>query len=45
MIPAGTGAHLNELRRIAQERDAEIEDARPDALPEGEGMEVASGDD
>ena len=45
LIPAGTGAHLNELRRIAQERDAEIEDARPDALPEGEEMEVASGDD
>ena len=45
LIPAGTGAHLNELRRIAQERDAEIEDARPDALPEGEEMGVASGDD
>ena len=46
LIPAGTGAHLNELRRIAQQRDADLEDARPDALPsDGEEMVAAMGDD
>ena len=45
LIPAGTGAHLNVLRTIAQQRDEEIEDARTKALPEGEEMEVAAGDD
>ncbi|MBT5047370.1 MAG: DNA-directed RNA polymerase subunit beta' [Rhodospirillaceae bacterium] len=45
LIPAGTGAHLNELRTIAQQRDEEIEQARPASLPEGEEMEAAAGDD
>ena len=45
LIPAGTGAQLNQFRQIAQQRDAEIEEARAMALPEAEEAEAAAGDD
>jgi DNA-directed RNA polymerase subunit beta' len=45
LIPAGTGAQLNQFRQVAQQRDAEIEEARAIALPEAEEAEAAAGDD
>ena len=45
LIPAGTGAQLNQFRQIAVARDAEIEAAQALALPETEEVEAAAGDD
>ncbi len=45
LIPAGTGAAMNDVRRVAQDRDREIEEARQAALPVEEQMEAAAGDD
>ena len=45
LIPAGTGAAMNEFRQIAQDRDREIQDARAAALPSEAEAEAAVGDD
>ena len=45
LIPAGTGAAMNLVRRVAQDRDREIEVQRQSALPAEEPMEMAAGDD
>jgi len=46
LIPAGTGAKLSEFRRVAQDRDREIQAQRAESLPApDEAAEVAAGDD
>jgi DNA-directed RNA polymerase subunit beta' len=42
LIPAGTGAMLNQMRQVALRRDKEVEDSRAEALP---AQEAAVGDD
>ena len=45
LIPAGTGARLNELRRVAQDRDAQIEADRASRITDETPAEAAAGAD
>ena len=40
LIPAGTGAVMNKLRRIASERDSEIKEARAVQMAESEAAQA-----
>ena len=42
LIPAGTGAVMNKLRRIASERDSEIKAARAVQMTESEAADTES---
>ena len=42
LIPAGTGAVMNKLRRIAAERDSEIKAARAVQMTESEAADTES---
>ena len=45
LIPAGTGAELNQLRQVANDRDREIQATKQTSLEAVENAEAAAGDD